>query len=157
MSELEKFYIDRGLTDYKFRDNNDLRTILNISFDSVSGYEGLDNINKEIYRKFIINFFNALDLEARTSIYISGIYYAEEKKYLAKELETQYFTIVGEIVSYIDKNGDKVVLYKRLKDNKRNSSFVIIESEPIYYLRAEYMYKGQKGWFNVIKEGKEWY
>lgn len=61
-SQLENLYKVNGLTDYKLNTADDLLRVHGIDYKAVNGYSGLDDLNRAIYAKFIINFFNAQGL-----------------------------------------------------------------------------------------------
>ena len=62
-------------------------------WSTVEGYTGLDDVNKLLYEKFIINLFNGFGLDSRMTMIPKGIYYVEDFDYLVKENpEDDYFT-----------------------------------------------------------------
>lgn len=152
--QLENIYLTNGLKDFKLRTTEDLLKVHGIDFKAVDGYSRLDDLNKTIYEKFIINFFNAQGLEYR-DIVPTGIYYVEEIEYLVKEYpEDDYMTIAGGMIKTIDRNGLKTILDNRL--HERYKHLEITESEPNNYLRIQYKHQGHSEWLHVINE-KEWY
>lgn len=153
-NQIENIYKANGLKDYILLSTEDILRVHGIDFRVVDGYNRLDDINKKIYSKFIINIFNAFNIESRTSLIPRGIYYVEDIEYLVKENTDDYFTIVGGIVNAIDKNGIKTVLNERTYE--RYIGFEITKSEPEFYLRFEYEHDGRNTWLHVLKENI-WY
>lgn len=153
-SQLENIYLANGLKDFKLRTTEDLLRIHGVDFRAADGYTRLDDLNKAIYEKFIINFFNGQGLDYR-DIIPTGIYFVEEVDYLVKENHADdYLTVAGGKVLAIDKNGVKTVhknwvheFYKGLE---------ITEGKPKQYLRIEYTHNGNPEWLHVVNE-KEWY
>lgn len=154
-SQIENLYKVNGLIDFHLKTTDDLLKVHGINFKAVDGYNRLDDLNKVIYEKFIINFFNAQGLEYR-DIVPTGIYYVEEIEYLVKERsEDDYMTIAGGMVKAIDKNGLKTVLGNWLHESYKHLE--IKESEPNNYLRFQYEHQGRSEWLHVIKDGTQWY
>ena len=83
-NQLEKRYEINGLTDYKLRSTEDLLKVHGIDFREVAGYSSLDDINRAIYKKFIVNIFNAWGLDSRLNLLPKGIYFVEENEYIVK-------------------------------------------------------------------------
>lgn len=153
--QLENIYLANGLKDFKLMTTEDLLKVHGIDYRNVDGYNRLDDLNKAIYERFIVNFFNGQGLDYR-DIVPTGIYYVEEIEYMVKECqEDDYMTIAGGMVKAIDKNGIRTVLDNWLHEGYKE--FEITESEPKNYLRFQYKHQGRSEWLHVIKEGKDWY
>jgi len=82
--QIENLYMVNGLKDYKLKNTDNLLNIHGIDFKEVNGYDTLDDTNKTIFKRFIINFFNAWGLVDRTFIIPKGIY--NKDSYLRFEL-----------------------------------------------------------------------
>lgn len=158
-TQLENIYKANGLADYKLKNTEDLIRVHGIDYKKVKGYEGLEDFNKEIYEKFIINIFNAWSFDSRALLIPKAIYWVEDIEFLVKENDSFY--VAGKIVYSIDKNGKRTVL--REWEDIDYKDFEKIEEEPEFYLRFEYENgtdsEGNpiKEWLHVIKNGKEWY
>jgi hypothetical protein len=159
---LENLYQANGLEDYKLRTTEDLLKCHGIDFKSVDGYNRIDDINRAIYEKFIINFMNGLGLESRAELVPKGIYWVEDTTYLVKEnQEDDYFTVAGGHIDAIDRSGLKTVLHTWIDEDYKHLE--ITEKEAEKYLRFVYEHgtyedgTPRKEWLHVIKEGKEWY
>jgi hypothetical protein len=127
-----------------------------IDFKDVDGYSQLDDLNRAIYAKFIINIFNGWGLESRATLIPKGIYWVEDSNYLIKENpENDYFNVVGGVVYTIDRNGNKTMLRKWEDEDYKHLDRII--AKPKTYLRFEYEHQGRKEWLHVTNEGKEWY
>lgn len=160
--QLENLYEVNGLSDYKLRNTEDLLKVHGINFKAVDGYSRLDDLNKDIYEKFIINIYNAFGLESRAELVPKGIYWVEHIEYLVKENpEDDYFIIAGGQVNAIDRNGLKSVLHTWQDEDYKG--YEIKESEAKNYLRFEYQHgtyddgTPRNEWLHVTEEGKEWY
>lgn len=161
-TQLENIYRVNGLTDYKLKTTKDLIKVHRIDYKAVKGYEGLDDLNKAIYEKFILNIFNTWGLDSRALLIPKGIYWVEDSDYLAKENEDQdYYNVAGGIVYSIDRNGKKTVLREWQDEDYKHLKRII--EEPKTYLRFEYQHgthdegEPRNEWLHVIKDGKEWY
>jgi hypothetical protein len=156
MNEIENFYKANGLKDCKLKTTEDLFKIHGVNFKAVEGYNNLDDINRVIYEKFIVNIFNAYGLESRTSLIPKAIYYAEEIEYLVniKGEDEDYSLVVGGLIKSIDRNGLKTNIHtwteKGYKDVK------VQEKGSKYYLRFEYEHNGKPEWLHVTNENT-WY
>jgi hypothetical protein len=154
-SQLEKIYQDNGLKNYKLRTTEDLFNVHGIDFKAVEGYDRLDEANKAIYERFIINFFNGQGLDYR-DIVPKGIDFVEDVQLLIKENETDdHFTVAGNTVKAIDKDGIKTVLHDWLYEDYKGLK--VTQDEPYLYLRCEYEHQGRSKWLHVTHEGTQWY
>lgn len=154
--QLERLYENNYLFDYKLRNTKDLLLIHGIDYKNTLGYNNLDDLNRAIYEKFIVNFFNSWGLESRWTLVPKGIYWVEESDYLVKEKPDQdYYTIAGGIVYSIDRNGLKSIL-KEWKDEEYICLDRIVE-RPKFYLRFEYEVNGNREWLHVVNGGENWY
>lgn len=157
--QLENIYLANGLDDFKLRNTEDLLKAHGIDFKAVDGYEKLDDLNKAIYKRFIVNFFNGQGLDYR-NIVPKGIYFVEETEYLVKEPHIdgygdEYFDYAGEKIVAINKDGS-VTIHKYSLD-KKYEGVELITQKPRYYLRIEYTQNGKAEWLHIINDGKEWY
>lgn len=153
--QLERLYEVNGLKDYKLRTPEDLLKTHGIDYREVDGYSKLDDLNKQLYAKFIVNFFNGLGLDSRATIIPKGIYFVEDTEYVTKENpEDEYYQLIGGVVRVIDKNGKKTVHRKWQDDNYEYLK--AIENKPKTYLRFEYEHSGHDEWLHVMGE-KNWY
>lgn len=154
-SQIENLYIVNGLTDFRIRNIEDILKTHGVNVKAIDGYSRLDDVNKLLYEKFIINFFNMQGLESRATLVPTGIYYVEEIEYMVKEKpENDYYTLSGGLVNAIDKNGIKSVLHHWNYDGYEGLK--VEESKPKYYLRIEYEHQDRKEWLHVIDD-KTWY
>lgn len=151
VSQLKKIYKVNNLKDYELRNTEDLLKVHGIDFREVVGYNRLDDLNKQLYSKFIVNFFNQQGLNSRTTLIPKGINFVEEIEYLIKEdPEAESWLIIGGRVNVIDKNGLKSVLHE-WKNEEYNGMF-FTENKPKIYLRFEYLHRGRYEWIQVISE-----
>lgn len=154
-NQIENLYKINDLKDYKLKTTEDLLRVHGIDFKAIEGYNRLDDLNRSIYEKFIINFLNGLGLESRADLVPKGIYFVEDIEYLVQEEGEDFPTIAGHIVYAIDRNGLKSVFRRWI--HKDYEELEITEGEPMKYLRFEYEHQERKEWLHVIKDGKEWY
>lgn len=156
-SQIENLYKVNGLKDYKLKTTEDLLKVHGLDIKAVDGYNRLNDLNRQIYEKFIVNIFNAWGLESRAALVPKGIYYVEHIQQTIEESDEdgKYRLCVGSIINAIDRNGMKYVLHTWRDSHYANHE--ILNEAPEYYLRFEYEYDGCKEWLHVIKEGCEWY
>jgi hypothetical protein len=77
-NQIENIYKANGLDDYQLRNTIDLLKVHGIDTKAVEGYDSLDDINKALYEKFIINFLNRWGMEARATIIPERIQLADK-------------------------------------------------------------------------------
>lgn len=153
--QIKNLYKVNGITDYKLKSTGDLLRMHDIDFKSVTGYKGLDDINRSLYEKFIVNIFNANGLESRTTLIPTGIYYVEDIEYLSKENPSDdYYVTIGGFVKSIDRNGVETILHSWNDEDYKH--LAVTQTKRKKYLRFEYKHKGRKTWQHVIDE-KSWY
>ena len=152
--QVQNIYKANGLGHgYMLRNADDLMRTHGIDYKRVAGYENLSDENKEIFERFILNFYNIGGLSWRMRLMPSAIYYAEEISY-AVEKDSDYF-YAGCLVTKIDKNGNrKVVLLEEDEDYKDLKK---IARSPEYYLRFEYKSGEYDEWLHVTNNGTQWY
>ena len=152
---LEKLYETNGLKDYRLRTTEDLLRIHGINFKVVEGYHSLDDENRQLYEKFIVNLFNGLGLDSRMSMFPKGIYFVEDVDYVVKKNpEDDYFTVVGGLATIVEKNGTKTA--HRSWWDKDYAHLEVTEGKTKTYLRFEYEHQGRNEWLHVIDQ-KTWY
>lgn len=153
---LYKLYKVNGLYDYKLKNTDDLLRCHSIDYKQVDGFNHLNDINKKIYKNFIINIFNGLSLESRDTLIPKSIYYVEDIEYLSKEkLEDDYYVITRRIIKSIDRNGKKTIIHDY--NDYEHSNLNPIKTDTQKYLRFEYELNGKKEWLHIIDEGNGWY
>lgn len=154
-SQLKNLYKVNGLKDYKVRTTDDLLKKHGIDFKELDGYIRLDDGNKLLYEKFIVNIFNGLGLNSRVTMIPKGIYFVEDFDHIVKENpDNDYITIAGGLVKAIDKNGLKTV-HRSWKDDS-HKHLEMIEGKTKTYLRFEYERDGCEEWMHVT-DPKTWY
>lgn len=154
-SVLEKLYEINGLIDYRLKTLDDLLKVHDIDYREVDGYNRLDDLNRKLYEKFIVNFYNAQGLDSRAALNPLGIYYVEDYEYIARENpEDDFYVTTESFVMVIDRNGLKTV-HEHFKDEKY-SNLESIRVKSKFYLRFEYEHYGTKTWQHVIDE-HTWY
>lgn len=160
--QIENLYKVNGLTDLKLKEASDLLRVHGIDYKKIDGYSGLDDENRLIFEKFIVNIFNATGIGTRASFLPTGIYLVEDIEYLTKnDPSDNYYNVAGGIVSSIDRYGRKTLLHKW--EDEDFIHLERIEDKPKTYLRFEYTLglagKGEprETWLHVINKGKEWY
>ena len=153
--QLEKLYEVNGLKDYRLKTTDDLLKTHGIDFKAVEGYTRLDDLNKFLYEKFIVNFLNGLGLDSRMALIPKGIFFVEDFDYVVKENpEDDYFTVAGGLVMAIDKNGLKTV-HRSWKDDDY-THLEMIQGKTKTYLRFEYEHNEREEWLHVT-DPKIWY
>lgn len=153
--KLEKLYEVNGLTDYKLKTPDNIFNTHGIDYMAVKGFESLDDLNRELYAKFIVNFMNGLGLDSRAVLIPKGIFYVEDYDFIAKEkAEDEYWQVTGGEVISIDRNGKRKAHRSWQNDDYQHLTSIPAKSE--FYLRFEYKHAGRNEWLHVI-DPKTWY
>jgi len=154
-SQLENIYNMNGLKDYRLKTTDDLLKTHGINFKAIDGYTRLDDLNKLLYEKFIVNMFNGLGLDSRMTMIPKGIYFVEDFDYVLKEnLDDDYFTVVGGLIMDVDKNGLRTVHRSWQDDGYKHLE--AIKGKTKTYLRFEYEDNERAEWLHVV-DPKTWY
>lgn len=67
-SKLEELYRENGLLNYYLESTEDLLKIHGIDYTKIKGYEALDTYSKEIFKEFIIYYWNREGLDSRIAM-----------------------------------------------------------------------------------------
>lgn len=153
MNEIIKEYQYNGLTGNQITCIDDIINIHEVSVLQVQGYKYLNETDQNLYKEFIINFFNAWGLQPRDTIKPLAINFVEDKEYLVKEEEDCYKCVLREVFA-IYKDGRHRLLHsdELEKDNDKPICYV----ERHKYLRVEFELQGTKEWRHVMSP-TEWY
>lgn len=152
--QIQNIYDANNLTDYKLRNLRDLKAIHGIDY-KIDGYDQLKNEHKDIYEKFIINFFNGWGLDARATIVPESINYVKETDTVGKEsLDSDCYVSVKFKVEVIGKGTEILTpLFENLYDVEYVGE---LEEDVSYYLRFQYKMYDAVGWLHVDKETSWW-
>lgn len=161
-NEIEIIYQKKGLSNYKLTCLEDLKSCHGIDALQVKGYEDLTEENKEIYRNFIINFFNARGIDARMITVPKAINYVEEIDYVApypnaesdEDYKNCYVSVDTKII-VLKADGSKKQLHKYSDSEYKHLKYT--EQHRKEYLRFAFLEGKSKVWLHVTHEGKEWY
>ncbi|MFW6243184.1 MAG: hypothetical protein ACOC2W_03400 [bacterium] len=155
-SQIENIYKSNELNDYKLKSTDDLLRIHGIDYENINGYDKLDDLNKNIFKTFIVNFFNARGLVQRTKILPQGIYWVKEVEYLTEDdKDEEIFLAIKTVIYSINKDGSSSILHEYEEDKSKNLE--VVEKDEKFYLRFEYKNDGCQEWMHVVNKGKDWY
>lgn len=144
--QLEKLYIENGLTDFRLRTIKDIKLCHGIDIEAVKGYEELTEENKVTYRKAMINIYNTWGMCNRSNLVPLRIYWAEEFDYLLPQVSDdgeEYNLVVGGVVKSITKDGRKRQVrkywfYDDAEFEEYGDKEKVFAEKPKQYLRFEY-------------------
>jgi len=156
IEQIKNIYKANGLNNYSLRGTEDLKKVHGIDYIEIPGFYDLNDSHKEIFKKFIVNFYNAQGLEKRLAIIPVGVYFVEDKEYFGKvRLEDDYCISAKKEIFIINSSGAKKLLhhwedeeYKGLKNIKSFTS---------HYLRFEYNLNNESKWVRILNNGFDWY
>lgn len=151
---LEAKYKFNRLSDNKIESLENIYNIYRIDALDIAGYAKLSNENKDLYKAFIINFFNNWGLEARNTIQPLSFNYVEEVECFGKEdINDDSLIRVSQEIYNIDIDGKKNLL---MVSEDKDRKLKIVETIKKKYLRFEYKIYGRTEFIHVLSE-KEWY
>ena len=138
---LELKYQSNKIENYKLRTIKDIEICHNINAKKILGYSKLDDENKKLFEKFIVNFYNSYSPAVRDTLTPKCVFIA---------LQTQK----------INKNGEVSFLTENITD-KTKSEFVSISSIALKkgdyeYLRFEYERDASLIWLHIFLEDEFW-
>ncbi len=152
--KLEDQYKINGLTENKLNVLEDILNVYGLDVLEVEGYDTLTDENKNLYKKFILNFFNGWGLEARNTLKPISFNEVEDIEYMGKEdpEDEELITLIHEI--YVIKNDGSKELLKVWEE--KQDKIEIKEIIKNKYVRFEYEIYGKKEWLHILNEN-EWY
>jgi hypothetical protein len=152
--KLEDQYKVNGLTENKLNALENILNVYGLDVLEVEGYDTLTDENKNLYKKFILNFFNGWGLEARSTIKPISFNEVEEFEHIGQENSDDGYvtTLLHEI--YVIKDDGSKELFK-VWENKEDK-LEIKDTIKNRYLRFEYEIYGRKEWLHILNEN-EWY
>ena len=152
---IEEKYKLNGLEDYRVNTPEDIYTIYGMDPLEIQGYANLTKENKEIYKRFIVNFFNSLSLEVRGNLKPLSFNDVEEIEFLGLEDpdDPEYIKILLHEIHVIESDGSKE-LVKRWEE--KEGEMKITETIRNRYLRFEYKLYEVDEWIHVISD-EAWY
>ncbi|WP_088187857.1 hypothetical protein [Desulfosporosinus sp. FKA] len=166
--QLEQLYEQKGLDNYKLINTNDLLELHGINYRDVKGYENLDDINKKLYEKALINILNNFGLEVRNGMILTGINFVEEIGFSVELTPIEYETmfsckfeesdsylkwVVETNISIIGKSGKRTKLRAWCYRDKKFEHLIHRKTEcnRKRYLRIDYKKFGRhKEWLHII-------
>lgn len=135
----------------RLKSTDDLLRAHGIDYKAVQGYENLSEGNKAIYKKFIVNMFNSLDLKSRSSLVPTGIYWVEEtQQWIESHEQKGFYDMISAAIYEVDKDGNKRLLHKFESEEHEGAS----KTANIQYLRFEYKDGNLSEWGCVSEDGE---
>lgn len=154
--QMENIYQNNGILNYQLRNTDDLIKCHGIVCENVKGYEYLTEENKQIFKKFLLNFLNILGLQKRFSIKPLAINFVEDTIYDAVDPDdSEYYVTVKQIVKAIHNNGEKKIIHKHFY--KEYKDLEISHIDTFKYFRFEYKEGTRKEWLHITHKGTQWY
>lgn len=148
-------YKAHNLEDCKLRDTEDLKLLHGIDYTAVQGYCNLNIFSKNLYKNFIVNFYNMQGLEKRADIIPKSINFVEDTESLAKEdAADDYYVVVRRTIEVIKNDSSKSILHEYIEEKYKHLE--VSEIEKSQYLRFEYRSNDYHEWVHVLNP-HEWY
>lgn len=163
-----------GIVHYQLKNKEDLLKVFGIKIDDIEGFKNLSDENKDIFTKFLINYYNVLGVDSKLALQPLSINLVDEEELIVKEVQKNN-SIIDEYedidiwqwfstkVYVLDENFNRIKLFKHSKEKeiqyllKTKAEFKKYTNR---YLRFNYVwfYSGRKvkEWLHV-KNQNEWY
>lgn len=156
-SQVEKIFRNNGLNYYQLTSIDDLKKCLGIDVEMVKGYADLTEENKEIYKRFIINYFNQIGMDTKIITVPKAINYVEQIDYLAPypDEETNALVSIKTEIFILKADGSRKKMHKYSDDDYKELKVVKTVKEK--YLRFAFLEGKQKVWLHITHEGNQWY
>lgn len=147
-----------GKNNFELRNLADLQYIHDIDYKEISGFETLAIADKEALKIFLVRFFNAWGLEARSSIVPIRVHAVLKRWYWIKHPKEENISIwIKEEHIAIDSTGKELFkIYESIEEEYLTLLHQSIKQEEIY-LRFEYKSSDSSGWIHIIEGGYGWY
>lgn len=171
--QLENLYKLAGLDDFKIRDTHNLLECHGIRVEDIEGYSKLDEDNKTIFLKFIVNFYNMQGMMSRGALQPKGIYFVEDVEKVAEDPDDSECRVIAKtIITAIYEDGSREIIHNR--EHEEYKDLPIVDTHKSNYLRFEYVAKShftiedkegnehttveyRDEWLHVIDGGEQWY
>lgn len=157
---IEQYYKNRGLNNYQLRNVEDILFVHGINILETEGYKNLTEENKELFKSFIVNFFNSWGLEARSTIFPISIHYVYDITRTGKENNNDDVCVtLSNKVLILKSSEDGFVYSEVLLKNYVNEEYKHLLCLGTYekkYLRFSYAIYNREEWQHVISP-TEWY
>ena len=153
--QVEEIYRALGIKNFKLENLEELEKCHGINVNEIKGYKDLTNENKDIFEKFLLNYFNQSGLDKKMTFKPIQINYVEELDAVAEDPDDVDCIITVKLtIKAIYKDGKKKIIHQY--KNKEANGLEVIKTYIKKYLRFEFKEYGQKIWLHLIN-GNQWY
>lgn len=150
---LKRKYISKGLVNFTLRDISDLYSIFGINLLNIKGFVDLDEANRNSFKIFIVNFYNALSLDSKPKIHPLSVNYVKEIEYYIKGPDDDILIVGKKLFKVVD--NEEIILEDYI--DKKYEKQEVFKDEPIYFLRFDYLFDNKKEWLHIKEDGITWY
>lgn len=150
-------YEVRGLTGYKLQSLEDIKAIYGQDIRLLKGFSDLSKDNQDLFKKFIVNFFNAWGLDTRPQFTLQQVNYVQETVYMkpSEDLEVLEGSVYEDVATVIKRLNSKGMYVKFLVYNHQKENLVDCKIATLHYLRIDYKRGTQKNWLHIFSP-EEW-
>lgn len=161
--QLENLCEANGIVHFQLKDKKDLLKVFGIKVEQLEGFENLSDENKELFTKFLINFYNIHGVDSKLCLQPISIHFVQEFRTLVKDnIDNEYWDWFSTKVFILDKDSNEIKLFKHNKEKELQylkNTDATFKNTRDYYLRFDYKWNGKKvikEWLHVKSEN-EWY
>lgn len=162
VEQLVKRYQEiNGEQNFYLRNLDDLLYVHEVDFKLIEGIETLTDVNRETFRIFLMNFYNAWGLTAKSTLVPLRIQLVLERWHcvdiIRKGEEDTVRVCIKEEHIVLDKRGKKLA---KIREVIKEEYLSLMDQATKYddiYLRFDYKQGDREEWVHVIEGGREWY
>lgn len=161
--QLENLCEANGIVHFQLKSKEDLLKVFGVKVEQLEGFENLSDENKELFTKFLINFYNMHGVDSKLCLEPVSIHFVQEFRTLVKDnIENEYWDWFSTKVFILDKDSNELKLFKHNKEKELQhlkNTDATFKNTRDYYLRFDYKWNGKKvikEWLHVKSEN-EWY
>lgn len=157
--ELMKKYDENMVDGYKLKNIDDLYKLHDVEYTSIEGFSTLNKSNQEIFKYFIVAFFNSLGLKNRANLIPKRVLLVHKQWWWIEEEQEdgeKKAVWIKEVHKAIDSAGD--VIETITSDIEEEYIEQLGESNigEKVYLRFEFYLCGEEEWLHIEKDGQRW-
>lgn len=161
--QLENLCEVNGIVNFQLKNKEDLLKVFGIKVEKLEGFENLSDEHKELFTKFLINFYNMHGVDSKLCLMPISIHFVHELRTLVKDnIDNEYWDWFSTKVFIIDKDSNELKLFKHNKEKELQylkNTDATFKNTRNYYLRFDYNWTGKKivkEWLHVI-DPNTWY
>lgn len=117
--QLENLCEVNGIFHFQLKNKEDLLKVFGIKVEQLEGFENLSDENKELFIKFLINYYNMLGVDSKLCLEPISIHFVEKYELSGQVDASENFWDTIETIYYIlDSSSNRTGIFKNYKYKK---------------------------------------